>query len=80
MFGVKGSPLRLQALYEFFDPVNGELIGDAGRQALIVLDLAIDFDALLTHKSRSAAFARWAIQWTPVLYDGELAVLFQKPN
>jgi hypothetical protein len=36
-------------LYQFLDPVEYLLIRDAGRHVLVMLDLAVEFDALLTH-------------------------------
>jgi hypothetical protein len=48
--------VRPQALYQFLDPVNRGLVGDAGRQAPVMLDLAVDLDAPITHCN--SAFAR----------------------
>jgi hypothetical protein len=42
--------LCLHPRYQFFDPIKGGLIGDPGRQALVMLDLAVEFDALVTHR------------------------------
>jgi hypothetical protein len=43
--------LCLHPRYQFFDPIKGELIGDPGRQALVMLDLAVEFDALVTPRN-----------------------------
>ena len=56
MFGVKRSLLGLHSLYQFLDLIKGKLIADAIGQALVVIDLAVDLNALVTH--RSSTFAR----------------------
>ena len=56
LFGVKRSLLGLHSLYQFLDPIKGKLIGDIIGQALVVLDLAVDLNTFVTH--RSSAFAR----------------------
>ena len=48
---MKGGFLRLHARYQSLDPIKGALIGDPGRQALVMLDLAVEFDALVTHRN-----------------------------
>jgi hypothetical protein len=50
---MKGGLLRLHPLYQFFDPIKSRLIGDPGRQALVMLNLAVEFDTLVTHRDRS---------------------------
>jgi hypothetical protein len=74
LLGVKHSLLSFHLLYQFLDPIKCKLIGDLGRQALVMLDLAINFDALITH--RSSAFARGRPN-SCRLDDAEAAVLFQ---
>jgi len=51
LFGVKRSLLGLHSLYQFLDPIEGKLIGDPIGQALVVLDLAVDLNTLVTHRS-----------------------------
>jgi hypothetical protein len=46
---VKCSLLDLRPLAQFPDPIEQTLIGDSGRQALVVRDLAVEFDAPVTH-------------------------------
>jgi len=48
---VKCGLLSLHPLYQFLDPIKRSLIGDSGRQASIILDFLVKFDALLTHCS-----------------------------
>jgi hypothetical protein len=55
-FGVKRSLLRLHLLYQFLDPIEHSLIGDSGRDAMVMLDLAVEFGALVTHCN--SAFTR----------------------
>jgi hypothetical protein len=43
--------LCLHPRYQFFDPINGGLVGDPGPQALVLRDLAVKFDALVTHRN-----------------------------
>jgi hypothetical protein len=49
LLGVKRWLLGLHALYQFLDPIKRSLIGDPGWHSLVMLDLAVEFDALLTH-------------------------------
>ena len=51
LFGVKRSLLGFHLLYQFLDPIEGKLIGDTIGQALVVLDLAVDLNTLVTHRS-----------------------------
>jgi hypothetical protein len=46
---VKRCLLGLHPLYQFLDPIKRSLIGNSGRHVLVMLDLAVEFDALLTH-------------------------------
>jgi hypothetical protein len=46
---VKRSLLHLRLLYQFFDPIEHSLIGNSGRHTLVMLDLAVEFDAPVTH-------------------------------
>jgi hypothetical protein len=41
--------LGVRPFYQFLDPIKHSLIGDSGRHALVMRDLAVEFDALLTH-------------------------------
>jgi hypothetical protein len=50
---VKGGLLRLHPLYQLLDPINRSLIGDPGGQGLVMLDLAVEFGTLFTHRNRS---------------------------
>jgi hypothetical protein len=50
-----------------FDPINGALIGDPGRQALVMLDLAVEFDALVTHRNPAQIVKRSNPYWSPDL-------------
>jgi hypothetical protein len=49
---VKRSLLHLRLLYQFFDPIEHSLIGNSGRHTLVMLDLAVEFDAPVTHPFR----------------------------
>jgi hypothetical protein len=46
---VKRSLLDLRPLDQFLDPIEHSLIGNSGRYALVVRDLAVEFDAPVTH-------------------------------
>jgi hypothetical protein len=46
---VKRCLLGLHPIYQFLDPVEHSWIGDSGSHTLVMVDLAIDLDALLTH-------------------------------
>jgi hypothetical protein len=46
---VKRGLLRLHPLDQFLDPIEGALVCNRRRQALVMLDLAVEFDALVTH-------------------------------
>jgi hypothetical protein len=46
---VKCCLLGLHPLYQFLDPIKRSLIGNSGRHVLVMLDLAVEFDALVTH-------------------------------
>jgi hypothetical protein len=46
---VKRRLLGLRPLDQFLDPIEHSLIGDSGRHALVMLDLAVEFDTLVTH-------------------------------
>jgi hypothetical protein len=46
---VKRGLLRLHFFNEFFDPLIRERVRYSGHKASIVLDLLVEFDALLTH-------------------------------
>jgi hypothetical protein len=52
VLGVKRGFLCLHPRYQFFDPIKGVPIGDPGRHAFVMLDLAAEFDALVTHRNR----------------------------
>jgi hypothetical protein len=62
---MKRQLLSLHPLNQFLDPINRWLIRDAGRQETIVLDLPVEFDALVTHGSPfQAGDARPGRLWT----------------
>jgi hypothetical protein len=46
---VKQRLLVLRPLYQFLDPIEQTLIGESGPQTLVMRDLAVEFDALVTH-------------------------------
>jgi hypothetical protein len=46
---VKRSLLDLRSPYQFLDPIEQSLIGESGRQTLVMRDLAVEFDAPVTH-------------------------------
>jgi hypothetical protein len=46
---MKRQLLSLHPLNQFLDPINRWLICEPGRQETIVLDLAVEFDALVTY-------------------------------
>src|ERR1700676_5424008 len=49
LLGVKRGLLSLHFLYQFFDPINRKLVGNRSGYALVVLDLVVEFDTLVTH-------------------------------
>jgi len=53
LLGMKRSLFSVHPLYQFPDPIKRSLIRDPGRQALEMLDLAVEFDAP-THFSHIA--------------------------
>jgi hypothetical protein len=57
----------LHSRYQMFDPIKGALIGDHGRQALVMLDLAVEFDALGTHRNPVQIVKRSNPYWSPDL-------------
>ena len=46
---VKQGLLALYPFYQFLNPIKSIWIDGSGRHALVVLDLAVEFDALVTH-------------------------------
>jgi hypothetical protein len=46
---VKCSLLDLRPLYQFPDPIEQTLIGKSRRQTMVMLDLAVKFNAPVTH-------------------------------
>jgi hypothetical protein len=46
---VKRSLLDFRLLYQFLDPIEQSLIGESGRRTVVMLDLAVEFDAPVTH-------------------------------
>jgi hypothetical protein len=46
---VKRNLLDLRPLYQFPDPIEQSLIGEPGRQTLVMRDLAVEFDTPVTH-------------------------------
>jgi len=51
LFWMKRRLLGLHSLDQFLDPIKHSLISDSGRHALVMLNLAVEFDALVTHFS-----------------------------
>ena len=49
MLRVKRHLLGLRPFDQFLDPIEHSMIGDSGRHALVMRDLAVEFDALVTH-------------------------------
>jgi hypothetical protein len=49
LLGMERSLLSLHPLNQFLDPIKHRLVGDAGRHVPVMLDLAVEFDALVTH-------------------------------
>lgn len=49
LLGVKRGLLGLRLLHQFFDPINCKLVGNRGGYARVVLNLAVEFDTLVTH-------------------------------
>jgi len=75
LLGVKGGLLGLQIGDQFFDPIKRLLIGDPGRQLLIVLDLDVEFDAPATHFPAPHSRVN-AVVIGCCLYDDEAAKMF----
>jgi hypothetical protein len=75
LVGVKGGLLGLQIGDQFFDPIKCLLIGDPGRRVLVVLDLDVESDTIVTHfpvpHSRENAVVIGCC-----LYDDEAAKMF----
>jgi hypothetical protein len=46
---VKCNLLDLRPLYQFSDPIKQNLIGESGRQTMVMLDLLVEFNAPVTH-------------------------------
>jgi hypothetical protein len=46
---VKRGLLSLHLLHQFFNPINRKLVGDRSGYALVVFDLAVEFDTLVAH-------------------------------
>jgi hypothetical protein len=63
--GMKRGFSCLHSRYQMFDPIHDALIGDHGRQALIMLDLAVEFDALGTHRNPAQIVKRSNPYWSP---------------
>jgi hypothetical protein len=76
LFWVKCCLLILHPLNQLFDPIKDWLICEPGRQQTVMLDLAVEFGALLTHGN--SVFARAGRQLGCCLDDGEEAGLFYK--
>jgi hypothetical protein len=72
---VKGGLLGLQIGDQFFDPIKRLLIGDPGRQVLVVLDLDVEFDTLVTHFPVPHSRVN-AVVIGCCLYDDEAAKMF----
>jgi hypothetical protein len=49
LLGMKRSLFSVHPFYQFPDPIKPSLIRDPGRQALIMLDRAVEFDAHFSH-------------------------------
>jgi hypothetical protein len=47
--GMKCGPLGLHVVNELSDSLGCLLVGDAGQKASVVLDLPVEFNALVTH-------------------------------
>jgi hypothetical protein len=75
LLGVKGGLLGLQIGDQFFDPIKRLLIGDPGRQVLVVLDLDVEFDTLVTHFPVPHSRVN-AVVIGCCLYDDEAAKMF----
>jgi hypothetical protein len=61
------SLLGLHPLNQLFDSIKHSLVGDAGRHMLVMLDLAVEFDALVAH---------FSVPRLRLLYDNEAVDLF----
>jgi hypothetical protein len=73
---VKQRLLVLRPLYQFLDPIEQTLIGESGPQTLVMRDLAVEFDALVTHSIPPLCEAGRNDVLLSFDYDGG-AVLFQ---
>jgi hypothetical protein len=51
LLGMKCDLLRLKLLCQLLDGIEGRLVNDEVRHALVVRDFAVDLDALFTHRS-----------------------------
>jgi hypothetical protein len=55
---MKRGPFSFHPFYQFPDPIGHSLIRDPERHALVMLDLAVEFDALVTHCLPALLFRR----------------------
>jgi hypothetical protein len=62
LLGMKCGLLGLHPLNQFLDPGKHSLIANSGRHALVMLDLVVEFDALLTHGTRRCRATRLIVR------------------
>jgi hypothetical protein len=58
---VKRRLLGLHPRYQFLNPIKHIQIGDSGRHALVMLDLTVEFDALVTRFQVPHLRVIWAV-------------------
>jgi hypothetical protein len=71
LFGVKRGLLGFHLLHQFFDPIDRKLVADRRGYALVVLDLAVEFDTLVTH---------FQFRIRPRNWQSILAAAYKTPN
>jgi hypothetical protein len=67
LLGMKRGFLCLHPRYQFYDRIKGELICNPGRHALVMLDLAVELDALVAHWNPARIVKRSSPYWLPDL-------------
>ena len=79
LLSVKRGFFGLQLFHQFFDPINRKLVGDGSGDALVMLDLAVEFNTIVAHFLFRIR-ARLATNIDCCLRDGRAADLFILAN
>ncbi len=71
--------LRLQIRDQGLNPFNRDLIANRQQHSPVMLDLFVEFGALLAHGGTRSTAYRGNIYWMPVGKDGWTGNLFNQP-